>query len=220
MSKHIDTYKYMVPPTRTPSPFPSPCSQVSPAFLAFMSIRIFTIRLMLAGYVAKPVKTHPKIQKTKTNTHTQKKREKSEDYFTVTSHIVLRKFCFVFVVFVVFVFLFCFSAFFGFLVSLVVFGFLGFLFRQGCRCKAKIQAFSVIFGNVPKQSEISEIFGNRICRNPRRGLVRNQFESSSCYGLHTNVLNLTLTWQLALFHFCFSIIITVSKARNTTLQDS
>ena len=31
------------------------------------------------------------------------------------------------------------------------------------------RAFSVIFGNVPKQSEISEIFGNRICWSPRRG---------------------------------------------------
>ena len=30
--------------------------------------------------------------------------------------------------------------------------------------------FSVMFTNVPKQSEISKIFGNRICRSPRRGL--------------------------------------------------
>ena len=52
-----------------------------------------------------------------------------------------------------------------------------------------LRAFSVIFGNVPKQSEISKIFGNRICRSPRRGLIRNQFVSSSCYGLHTNTFD-------------------------------
>ena len=104
-------------------------------------------------------------------------------------------FCF-FVVFLLFLFFFLFFGFFGFLFFLF-FWFSGFdtlvehapvdtnspCFWQPPR------AFSVIFGNVPKQSESSKIFGNRICRSPRRGLIRNQFVSSSCYGLHTNTFN-------------------------------
>ena len=81
-------------------------------------------------------------------------------------------------------------------------------------------AFSVIFGNVPKQSEISKIFGNRICRSPRRGLIRNQFVSSSCYGLRTNTFNEHLHGNRRLSVIFFSIIIAVSTARNTTVQDS
>ena len=103
----------------------------------------------------------------------------------VISHIVLR---IVFLFFLFFVFLLFF-----------VFWFSGFdklvedaLVDTNSPCfRQPPRAFSVIFGNVPKQSDISKIFGNRICRSPRMGLIRNQFVSSSCYGLHTNTLNNT-----------------------------
>ena len=133
-----------------------------------MSIRIFTTILMLAGYVAKKSKHTPKTLKTTT-----------EDYYTVTSHIILRNFgillfllfcvvfcffCFVFVV-VVFCPFFGGEGWVGFLDALVVFGFFGFLvFGQGDRCKEKIEHFRKSsgaignFGNFRKQklSEFSE----------------------------------------------------------------
>ena len=65
------------------------------------------------------------------------------------------------------------------------------------------RAFSVIFGKVPKQSEISKILGDRICRSPRRGLIRNQFVSSSCYGLHTNTFKKHLHGNRRLFVIFF-----------------
>ena len=98
---------------------------------------MFTIILMLAGYVAKPAKTHP------TNTKTSKKKQlknpeshptkqfekKSEDYYTVTSHVVLR-FC-----------LGCFGfLFFWFLWLCLLFLFF-LVFGQGGRCKGKIEHF-------------------------------------------------------------------------------
>ena len=102
---------------------------------------------MLAGYVAKPVKAHPKIQKKE---HKQKNKI-SEDYYTGTSHIVLR-FCLV-----------------GFLVSLVFLGF---------SCSGKVVAvkekWSISeaigdFGNFRKQnlSESSE--------GPRSEPIKTQF---------------------------------------------
>ena len=166
----------VAPPTHTPSPFQSPCSQVRPALLRFMSIRISTILLTLAEYVAKPVKTHPRNtknnQKNK-NTHTHNNQKKSEDYYTVTSHIVLRIVLFLFFVFL-FLFLWLCLCFFEFL-----------MFLQGGRCKGKPS----IFGHFRKRSEAIGNFGNRICRSPRRAPGRNQFESSSCFGLHTNTFN-------------------------------
>ena len=145
-----------------------------------------------------------KTSKNKPKKPKKTRKQKTEDYYTVTSHIVLRfvLFCFFWLFWFVFVFLFffCFLALlaflffffvcvcvcFCFLVSLVFAGFL--VFRQGGHCKGK----SSIFCHVRKHSEAIgnfDIFRNRICRSPRRGLVRNQFESSSCSGLHTNTFN-------------------------------
>ena len=52
------------------------------------------------------------------------------------------------------------------------------------------RAFSDVFGNVPKQfRKFSE---TDFWRSPRRGLVRDKFESSSFYELHTT----TFKWHL------------------------
>ena len=61
---------------------------LAPCVLGFMNISIFTIILMLAGYVAIPVK-HPPKKHQKQETQT-----KSEDYYMVTSHIFFRFFFF------------------------------------------------------------------------------------------------------------------------------
>ena len=177
----------------TPRPVPHLHSHLLALRFA-LRFRIFAIILMLPGYVAKPVKTHPKNTKNqkktiketnkqnqiknqkdkntkksqnqkaknnknnkeqtrRTHTHTQKKNKQqtpkskiSEDYYTVTSHIVLRFFCF-------FWFLWLCLFFFVFLV-----------FGQGGRCKGKVEYFrkrfeaTGNFGNFRKQnlSESSE----------------------------------------------------------------
>ena len=67
----------------------------------------------------------------------------------------------------------------------MVFVFLGFgwfvlfVFLVKGSFKRTNQAFSDFFANDPNQSEILEIFGNRICRSPRRGLIGKKFGSSS-----------------------------------------
>ena len=119
----------------------------------FMSIRIFNVIPRLAGCVAQPVK-HRQKQKTK----------KSEDQYTVTSHVILRNFGVV--DFWCFLFSFCFFrlflwfCFFGFCWCVWFFVwfwcFLVFLvFGQGGRCKGK----SSIAGHFRKCSEAIENFG-------------------------------------------------------------
>ena len=96
---HIYIYKDSTPPSvpQLPSHLLALRSQVRPAVLVFISIRIFTTIFMLAGYAAKPVKTHPKNikklktkrankQNTKQTQSKNRKPKKTDDYYTATSH--------------------------------------------------------------------------------------------------------------------------------------
>ena len=173
----------------------------------YVYIYIF-ITLLLPYPISLPIS----LLSTKNKKH--KKKQKNQNYVRYYHILVPNFFCFLVFCCFLFCFVFVFFCFFCFLVFLVflffflvlVFlGFVVFLFfwfsgfdtlvedaridtNNACFWEPP-QTFSVIFGNVPKQSEISKIFGNRICRSPRRGLIRNQFVSSSCYGLHTNTFN-------------------------------
>ena len=134
-------------------------------------------------------KKNKKTKKNKNKQNKQKKTKKQKNKKTIFfqnyvryDHILVPSFLFFFVFLFLFFLVFWFSGF-DILVEDALVDTNSPCFWQTPR------AFSVIFGNVPKQSESSKIFGNRICRSPRRGLIRNQFVSSSCYGLHTNTFN-------------------------------
>ena len=161
-TNNVYVYIYGTPP-RSPSPFLFLCYQVlifvflpisllSCAVFVFLPISLLSSALflvflrisLLSGAV-------PQKQKTKTNKNKQNKKI-SENYVGCCRVIVLRN-C-VFSCFLYFPFVLC---VFGCLVSLVVFGFVGFLmFGQDGRCKGKIENF----GHFQKPSEAIGNFGN------------------------------------------------------------